>query len=301
MGATTGIEWTQHTWNPWRGCTKVSPGCANCYMFTEQRRYGKDPTQVIRTKTWGDPLKWQRAAEAAGRKEMVFTCSWSDWFHEGADAWRDEAWDVVRRCPNLIFQILTKRPERMHNCIYSMTDTLGGIITGGHFPDDFPNVWLGVSVEDQQRANERIPLLLQTAAVRFLSCEPLLGPVDLGEYLPPEDGTKVRDGEGEIIASPNWIIAGGESGPGARPCDVAWIRSIVQQCQAAGVAVFVKQLGSMPYVDHSPEPAASIARKHGVGPLVAEFLKLRDRKGRDMDEWPADLRVRQFPEPKVNA
>src|SRR5437868_587512 len=112
MGTETGISWTEHTWNPWRGCTKVSPGCANCYMFREQRRYGRDPTQVVRTKTWNDPIKWNRQAAEAGRKDLVFTCSWSDFFHEGADEWRDEAWAVIRSCPNLIFQILTKRADR---------------------------------------------------------------------------------------------------------------------------------------------------------------------------------------------
>src|SRR5437870_2530620 len=92
---------TDYTWNPWRGCTKISPGCTNCYMFRDQRRYGRDPSVVVRTKTWRDPLRWQKKAEAAGRTDLVFTCSWSDWFHEDADAWRPEAWDVVRRCPNL--------------------------------------------------------------------------------------------------------------------------------------------------------------------------------------------------------
>src|SRR5262245_41658448 len=99
MADRTSISWTDRTWNPWRGCRMVSPGCAHCYMFTEQRRYGRDPTEVVRTKTWGDPPKWQRQAEAGDPRRRVFTCSWSDWFIEEADPWREEAWAVIRACP----------------------------------------------------------------------------------------------------------------------------------------------------------------------------------------------------------
>lgn len=292
MGIETGIQWTNHTWNPWRGCTKVSPGCKNCYMFTEQRRYGKDPTTVVRTKTWGEPLKWQKAAVESGRKEMVFTCSWSDWFHEAADAWRNEAWDVIRRTPSLIYQILTKRPEN----------------TVGRLPIDwprggYPNVWLGVSVEDQQLADERIQILLKTpAAVRFLSCEPLLGPVDLrgklgywtnpdgtGSWFSPVPGKVWR----RLI---DWVIVGGESGHGARPCDLEWIRSIVQQCQTAHVPVFVKQLGAVirDGLTHGQEHGwTAIGDRPGGGYID---WKPREPKGGNIDEFPADLRVRNFPE-----
>ena len=113
MGDSTLIAWSQRTWNPWRGCTKISPGCAHCYMFSAQERFGRDPAVVVRTGTWGQPLKWERQAAAAGRLERVFTCSWSDWFHADADDWRDEAWAVIKRCPHLQFQILTKRQERI--------------------------------------------------------------------------------------------------------------------------------------------------------------------------------------------
>ncbi|MDP1891488.1 MAG: DUF5131 family protein, partial [Gemmatimonadaceae bacterium] len=142
MGKETGIAWTQHTWNPWQGCTKVSPGCAHCYMFRDKKRYGNDPEVVIRSKpaTFNKPLSWREPAR-------VFTCSWSDWFHEAADGWRDEAWDIVRRTPHLTYQILTKRPERIL-----------AHLPWGAYGDPWPNVWLGVSLENQ-RWVERADLL----------------------------------------------------------------------------------------------------------------------------------------------
>lgn len=226
MSEKTIIAWTDRTWNAWRGCRKVSPGCKNCYMFTAQEKYGRDPHEVVRTTTWGDPLKWQKRAAAEGRTERVFTCSWSDWFIEEADAWRPEAWAVVRRCPNLTFQILTKRPERIAD----------------HLPPDwgdgYPNVWLGTSVEDQRRADGRIPHLLRApAAVRFLSVEPLLEPVDLSAWLPLWVDGEYGEGDRGI----DWVIVGGESGEGHRPMDYAWARAIRDQCREQGVAFFFKQ------------------------------------------------------------
>src|SRR6266404_2957797 len=148
MADQTIISWTEHTWNPWRGCTKISPGCAHCYMYTQQLRY-KNPTfnpfVVTQTKsTWNDPLRWQREAAAAGRTERVFTCSWSDFFHKDADAWRPRAWDIIARCPNLQFQILTKRPER----ILEHLPKFGHGLCCDHWEKGWPNVWLGVSVEN---------------------------------------------------------------------------------------------------------------------------------------------------------
>lgn len=135
MGARTNIAWTERTWNPWRGCIKISPGCKNCYMFRDQKRFGFEPSQIVKCNptTWSHPKRWNSIAEAAGRKDLVFTCSWSDFFLEEADEWRDAAWDVIRKTPNLIYQILTKRPERIAECL----------------PADWPleNVWLGVSIE----------------------------------------------------------------------------------------------------------------------------------------------------------
>src|SRR4051794_20471332 len=127
MGRHSAIEWTDATYNPWRGCDKVSPGCAHCYMFREQRRYGRDPSVVVRAKdpTFYAPLRWQEPA-------LVFTCSWSDWFHEAADSWREDAWDVLRQTPHLTYQILTKRPERITELLPE------------DWGDGWSNVWLGV-------------------------------------------------------------------------------------------------------------------------------------------------------------
>ena len=165
MGEKTNISWTQRTWNPWRGCTKVSPGCRNCYMFVAQNRYGNNPSVVTRTKTWRDPARWQRQAEASDTIELVFTCSWSDWFHKDADPWRDEAWQVIASCPNLAFQILTKRPDRIADCL----------------PDDwgtgYQNVWLGTSIESNRYVHRADTLRDVPAQVRFISAEPLLGPL----------------------------------------------------------------------------------------------------------------------------
>lgn len=212
MGEKTSIAWTEKTWNPWRGCSKVSPGCKNCYMFTAQRRYGRDPTKVVRTKTWKDPIRWQREANRKGQVFLVFTCSWSDWFHEAADPWRDEAWQVVRCCPNLIFQILTKRPERIT----------------GHLPADwgngYPNVWLGVSIENNDYVWRADVLRRVPAGLRFISAEPLLGP------LPDLDLTGF-----------DWVIVGGESGPKFRPMDHDWARQLRDLCLSEGIAFFFKQ------------------------------------------------------------
>jgi protein gp37 len=209
MAETTGITWTDHTWNPWMGCQKVSPGCANCYMFTDQKRYGMNPSVVVRSKTrFNAPLKWHKPAR-------VFTCSWSDWFHPAADAWRQEAWAIIRRTPHLTYQVLTKRPE-------NIADHLPADWDGG-----YSNVWLGISAESQPWLERRWPLLRAIPAeVRFVSAEPLLGPLDLTG-----------------ITGLDWIITGGESGPDARPADIDWFRSIRDQCSQLGVALHHKQNG----------------------------------------------------------
>jgi protein gp37 len=203
---------THRTWNPWRGCTRVSAGCLNCYMFRQQREYGRDPAVVVRTKTWGDPPKWQRVAARAGRRELVFTCSWSDWFHEAADPWRDEAWAVVKKCPNLTFQVLTKRPERIKD----------------HLPSDwgagYENVWLGASIERDDYCGRADVLRAVPTKVRWICAEPLLGPLPSLNL----DGI-------------HWVVCGGESGPDWRPMETAWARGLREKCRAAGVPFYFKQ------------------------------------------------------------
>jgi protein gp37 len=206
MGNYSAIEWTEATWNPWHGCLKVSPGCAHCYMYRDKVRYGQDPTDVMRGKTTFElPLKWKDP-------KLIFTCSWSDFFIEEADGWRDAAWDIIRSTPHHTYQILTKRPERIAN----------------QLPSDWPlpNVWLGVSVENP-RFYWRIAVLNGIpAAVRFLSLEPLLAAMaDL-----PLDGI-------------SWVIVGGESGPRCRPMKAEWVREIRDRCQQSGVPFFFKQWG----------------------------------------------------------
>lgn len=288
----TKIQWTDETWNPWQGCQQVSPGCDNCYMFRDKRRYGQDPETVVRSKppTFRKPLKWNREARGAGVRRLVFTASWADFFSREADEWRDDAWAIVRECDSLIFQILTKRHGRIAKCL---PDDWG---------DGYPNVWLGVSAENQEWADRRIPALLSVpAAVRFVSYEPALGDVDFRDYLPvphtsdwcAAHGGPRRCGCGLL----DWLIVGGESGPGARPFDLAWARSTVAQCRRAGVPCFVKQLGSCPV----STIAGFVPPRRGVGPgrlamEDAKPIRLRDRKGGDMSEWPEGLRIREMPE-----
>lgn len=252
MSKTT-IEWTNYTWNPWVGCKKVSAGCKNCYMYREQTWRGNDPTLIRRTKTLNDPLGWDRKRITTGEPPwgercFVFTCSYSDFFIREADEWRPEAWEIIRKTPHLTYQILTKRPERMKECL----------------PPDWPlpNVWLGVSVENQKAADERIPLLLQTpAAVRFISVEPMLEIIDLnqaaygmGKPRPPLDIMR-RQIDGECLSALDWVICGCESGPGARPMELDWARSLRDQCVESGVPFFFKQsfenghLVKMPFLD----------------------------------------------------
>lgn len=302
MGDRTAIEWTDATWNPVRGCSRVSEGCRHCYAEVVAARFSGPglPYEGLAKRVGGearwtgkvrmvpehlaDPLRWKKP-------RRIFVNSMSDLFHEGlSDHDISRVFDVITATPRHVYQILTKRPARMRryflsNARFSPTRPL-------------PNVWLGVSVEDQGAADERIPLLLACpAAVRFVSYEPALGPVDF---------TRVGACRGEPLSALeeivghverprlDWLIVGGESGPGARSFDVAWAREAVRQCREAGVACFVKQLGARPF-GHGQwpcpaegcSPASPCPHRPGLG--------LRDRKGGDWSEWPEDLRVREYP------
>lgn len=293
MAANSAIEWTDATWNPWQGCTKVSPACANCYMFSDMKRYGKDGSVVHKSSddTWGLPIKRWKRGDRAGQYKIppglkVFTCSWSDWFHKTADPWRDQAWDIIRQRPDLTFQIVTKRTERIADCLPP------------DWGDGWPNVWLIATVENQQLAEVRIPQLLRIpAVVRGLSCEPLLGPIALrfrypidnyggfhnfdslcgyGGWDAPRDNCKLH-----------WVIAGGESGHNARPVHPDWIRSLRDQCQAAGVAFHFKQWGEWCHWSQTTDDAARQLGSQPDGPIrlgKAKSGRLLD--GRTWDEFP---------------
>lgn len=284
------IEWTDETWNPVVGCTKVSQGCKFCYAKTlHDRRHraalaGKTTapqyqhpfeTVQLMPARLNQPLTWRRP-------RRVFVNSVSDLFHEAVpDDFLDKIFLVMSLASKHQFQILTKRSERMRQYM-SQTRHLNQM----QWP--LPNVWLGVSVENEEAASQRIgDLMLTPAAVRFLSCEPLLGPVDL-RYI---GRTKV-----------DWVIVGGESGPRARNCNIGFVRDVVRQCQAARVAVFVKQLGAHPVCDnmenHDLWPCATVPYLESYSPQYqGEIapLSLHDAKGGDIEEWPVDLRIREFP------
>ncbi len=345
-----GIAWTDETWNPIRGCSRVSEGCRNCYAEKVAARFsgpglpyeglvefGTKGARWIGTTRFvtehlADPLRWKRP-------RRVFVNSMSDLFHESISNEQIAAiFGVMAAAPQHTFQVLTKRPERMREwfrwveaelldggdaevrqCI-GAADRLVDRATHVTYPAwPLRNVWVGVSVENQETADERVPHLLATpAAVRWVSYEPALGPVNFdlprcgtcgessncvsddggtpwcsehdeecssGHWLDftSEDGTRANDGI-------TWIVVGGESGSGARPFDLAWARSVVEQCRDAGTAVFVKQLGALP-VEEGVDPGCV-----WLGRNPSSLIRLRDRKGADVSEWPADLRVREWPE-----
>ena len=322
MGDKSAIEWTDATWNPVTGCTKVSAGCKNCYAKKVADRFWKERAFTdVRTHEdrLEQPLHWRKPRK-------IFVNSMSDLFHEDVPFEFIAAVFGIMAASGHTFQVLTKRALRMLEFV-KWIDSYGGIgcyirsdegraalrvIIGGssgarieeingrrwRTSEDawaqvmnaaacvgrgspLSNVWLGVSVEDQKTADERIPLLLQTpAAVRFVSYEPALRPVDFGRFfwIGEEGGIDWSYKASQMI---QWLICGGESGPGARPFNVQWARDVIRQCKAAGVACFVKQLGRVPFEEFMPQ--------------CDHFLGLDDRKGGDWSEWPSDLKVREFP------
>lgn len=233
MGVTT-IEWTAtknldgswtpgYTFNPWWGCQRVSPGCERCYAETFAHRYGFEvwgpakttQRRVMSEKYWAQPLRWNSAAEQAGTRARVFCASMTDVFedHPQVVPLRARLWERIEQTPYLDWLLLTKRPQHLQT-----------MLPAAWLIHPRPNVWLGTSTENQEYFDTRIELLLNTPAVmHFLSCEPLLGPIDIGGY------------------RPSWLIIGGESGHGARPTHPAWARSLRDQAQRAGIAYFFKQ------------------------------------------------------------
>ncbi|HVZ80324.1 MAG TPA: phage Gp37/Gp68 family protein [bacterium] len=278
MSGKTNIEWAEKVWNPTIGCTRVSPGCAHCYAFDvhDKRHKGykdalargekpKLPPQYAKPfkdfQFFGgrlqDPMHWRKPAR-------IFVNSMSDVFHERMTI---EFWSAMvttmTLCPQHQFLILTKRADRMMDFCQQAPPP--------------PNAWMGVTVENQKAADERIPYLLKTpAAVRWLSVEPML------ERIKVDFGDKAD--AGVLI---KWVVCGGESGPKSRSFNIEWARDLRDQCQAAGSAFFMKQLGAKPMEDVG-------APEFGFNGFAG--LQLEDRKGGKMDEWPEDLRIREYPQ-----
>jgi protein gp37 len=241
------IEWTEHTFNPWWGCSEVGPGCDNCYARTLAERLHPDLTLwgpksqrlTFEPRHWNGPLGWNRKAEKAGRRDRVFCLSMGDLFDNQVDLdeERAELWTLIHKTPNLDWLLLTKRIGNVERMVPRSWMT-------GHWPR---YAWLGISVVNQEEADRDIPKLLALPArVRFLSMEPLLEAVDLRDWLAiePDRGSgwrpKSKFGESPEI---DWVIVGGESGPKARPMHPDWARSLRDQCQAAGVPFLFKQWG----------------------------------------------------------
>jgi protein gp37 len=235
----TTIEWTEATWNPTTGCDRVSPGCDHCYALALAKRlkaagnprYQRDGSPRTSGPGFGVTLHWDKLEEPLRwrRRRLIFVNSMSDLFHKQVpESFVRRVFDTMAATPQHTYQILTKRPGLMSSIVRRIQ------------PDPLPNVWLGTSVEDQRWADIRIPKLLETpAAIRFLSCEPLLGPVDLSAHL------NGGPGQPEETHAPgiNWVIVGGESGPHHRSMDTEWARSLRNQCLEGGVPFFFKQWG----------------------------------------------------------
>jgi protein gp37 len=258
MAENSKIAWTDNTFNPWIGCSRVSPGCENCYAENlMDRRYQRvkwgagNPRS--RTKTWNDPLRWNREAARNGRRTKVFCASLADYLDDEVPTqWREDLFDLIDQCRNLDWLLLTKRPQN------------AAVFLPFRWLDAPPShVWYGVTAENQAYWNLRVPILQALpAAVRWVSYEPALGPLDI-----------VADGH-----HVDWIIIGGESSQGkpARPFQLEWARSVIEQCRERAVAPFVKQVGTNACLDGCP-------------------LRLRDKAGANPLEWPEEFRIREFP------
>jgi protein gp37 len=257
MGGVTKIEWCHHTFNPWWGCTQVSPLCDRCYAMMIDARWFKRRHWGSRASRryfpdayWAQPPKWDYLADVAGCRRRVFCASMADVFDKAADpAVRDRLWQLVRRTPNLDWLLLTKR-----------IGNAAGMLPAD-WGDGYPNVWLIVSV-DQAALKRDVPKLLAIpAVVHGISIEPQLAPIRLGKFA-------------RLL---QWVINGGESGAGSRPFHVEWARTLAAECKSAATPMFIQRLGSRPH-------------ERSVR------LRLNDRAGGDWSEWPSDLRIREFPE-----
>ena len=269
MAKNSRIEWTDHTFNPWWGCVKVSPACEHCYAETWAKRLGKNiwgkraDRRFLSDNNWLQPLKWNADANAKGQRARVFCASMADVFEDRRDLddERQRLFKMISNTHSLDWLLLTKRTD--------MIQTLAP--WGASWPD---NVWIGTTVEDQRRANERLPLLAKIpAVVRFISAEPLLGPLNLEPWLENLD----------------WVILGGESGAKSRPSNPKWFNDVVNQCVSAGVAVHFKQWGDWgPYDEVVPPIGRSMQFGNGIN-MIRTGKKLAGRvlNGRTWDDLPS--------------
>lgn len=354
MGENTKIEWAHHTFNPWRGCTKVAEGCANCYAETLSNRnpttlgiWGPNGTRVRGADAaWRQPVKWNKAAGAAGKRHRVFCASLADVFedwngpivdssgrrlykcehgnyaamNDGVPVLHDQAtmadlrrdlFALIDATPHLDWLVLTKRPENIQRMWLAMANTKGRTI----YQPYRQNVWLLTSVATQADADQNIPELLKCrdlAPVLGISAEPLVASVSVNGWLPHKFDGETADtlrfaGHDEAtideaLRSLDWVIVGGESGHGARPCKCSWIKSIIDECKAADVPCFVKQLGAVIHARDGIDPIDQLTGsvKFSQGPDAnTAVIELNDPKGGDWSEWPEYLRVREFPKSEV--
>ncbi len=279
MGDKSRIAWTNATWNPVRGCTPISEGCQNCYAraFAERFRgvsghpYEQGFDVRLVRQLLDQPLRWKRP-------RLVFVNSMSDLFHDAVPVeYIAQVFATMAQAQQHTFQLLTKRHERMERVLgdIAFENEVRHLLPdhGGDLRWPLPNLWLGVTTENQRWARERIPALLRTpAALRWISAEPLLGPLVIYASIRPCKGI-------------DWVIAGGESGPRARPMALDWARDLLEQCRFCGVPFFFKQMGHRAY-------DAQI----GGHEVVAGQIRSGDPEGRELENIPADLRIREYPE-----
>lgn len=301
MAENSKIEWCDHTFNPWEGCQKVSPGCDHCYAEARDQRFTGGyhwgphaPRRRTSEANWRMPLKWNAEAERTGKRARVFCASLADVFDNHSSIlpeWRAALWLLISRTPHLDWLLLTKRPQNIGRFMPNYL----------HTQREWPNVWLGTTVENQTEADRRIPhLLAAPAKVRFLSCEPLLGPVDLNRWMGVHHHPDNRTDDPETLAAINaviaaarekfraengnaridWVICGGESGHGARPMHPNWARSLRDQCQAAGVAFHFKQWG-----EWHPDALLCTDTRGACPPPSMKVGKKRSGRLLDGREW----------------
>lgn len=293
MGKDSAISWTHHTFNPWWGCVEVSPACDNCYAreLAVNRWgfevWGKDaPRRFFTQKHWNEPIKWDKAAEQAGERHRVFCASMADVFENrrDLDVWREKLYALIENTPNLDWMLLTKREKAIRK-----------LLPKAWIQSPRANVWLGVTAENQRRANERIPVLLDIpAVVHWISAEPLLGAIDFSPWIKGYEHDVTHDRldapDGAIVGGEervgnvwhrrkgiDWVIVGGESGDSPRRMDPAWANDIREQCERGNVAYHFKQKGR----------------------LLAAELGCKDREGKDLSEWPAEFQIQEFPKVAV--